>query len=396
MPRAVAQSSQQSIERVEIIGAPRIADDRVTLRVRVEDAVARPVMGLQQEDFSLRVDDALQPLATWVSPRESVPPPAWIIILLDMSGSMRMTDARGGTRLEGAIEATREFLAATADRGGDTQVAIVPFGEGSGTLASCAFEVSRRTLDRFYRADDVRLANFLENLAGFEPCASTNLYDPLTQAVRFFNSSDDPRFALPPDDSELPAPRLSVILLSDGYDNAGDEERRFAALGRSLEISPRVTVHTIGYGEQPRFDDGRPVSREDVEAGLFDPELYLDEERLEQIARQTGGLYAFTPDRVAITESLLLFLDALLGEYELSFDSPIFERGSRPTVIASVATDTITVDSAPVSYSMLGLRRLVLRTRLSLLAGTLLLLAIGGIVPFQLWTRVLSAQEQEI
>lgn len=395
MPRAVAQLSQQSIERVEIIGAPRVADDRVTLRIRVEDGVARPVMGLQQEDFSLRVNDELQPLATWVSPRESVPPPAWIIILLDMSGSMRMTDARGGTRLEGAIGATREFLVATADRGGDTQVAIVPFGEGSGALAGCAFEVSRRTLDRFYSANDVRLANFLDNLAEFVPCASTNLYDPLTQAVRFFNSND-PRFALPPEDSGLPEPRLSVILLSDGYDNAGDEERRFAALGRLLEISPRVTVHTIGYGEQPRFENGQPVSREDVEAGLFDPELYLDEERLEQIARQTGGLYAYTPDRVAITESLLLFLDALLGEYELSFRSPMFERGSRPTVITSVATATTAIDSAPVSYAMLGLRRLALHTRLSILAGTLLLLVIAGLLPFQLWTRVLSAQEQEI
>ncbi|NJL99746.1 MAG: VWA domain-containing protein [Synechococcaceae cyanobacterium SM2_3_2] len=329
------------------------------------------------------------------SPQESVAPPAWIIVLLDMSGSMRAPDPRGGTRLEGAISSIRQFLEATSQRSGDTQVSIVPFGEGSGSLAECAFTVDNNTINNFFFADDVKLENFLDTLGTTIPCASTNIYDPLTRSVRFLSDIEDPRFAPQPIDSGLPDPRLSVILLSDGFDNAGNEEQRFNNLESFLSNNDRVIVHTIAYGERYTLED-RPVTRADVEAGAFDPELFLDEQRLQQIAFASGGLYAYTPDQFAIRDSLLLFLDSLLGEYEITYAQQLFDRGLRYTLTANVSpSDGEIVSSEPSFYRMLGVRRLGLATRINLLIATFAVFLFAGLLPFLFWANYLRNQESE-
>ena len=46
-------------------------------------------------------------------------------------------------------------------------------------------------------------------------------------------------------------PRLSVILLSDGFHNKGNEKNEFENLEILLKDNPQIIVHTLGYGFTP-------------------------------------------------------------------------------------------------------------------------------------------------
>ncbi|MBE9170678.1 VWA domain-containing protein [Pleurocapsales cyanobacterium LEGE 06147] len=205
--------------KAEIVGNPTVNEDEVTIRVKVTREDGRPIVTLQDTDFSIKVNgEEINQLTDWKSPedRDNIQPPAWIIVLLDFSGSMQQKDSRGTTRLQGAINAIREFINLSAKRGSNIQVSIVPFGEGG---HGCAGDrVDNKTLDRFLSAGDFKLQNYLDTLETRTPCASTNLYEPLNRAVRFLANTQDPRFHLPKDSKDL-EPRLSIIFLSDGYSN---------------------------------------------------------------------------------------------------------------------------------------------------------------------------------
>ncbi len=210
----------------EIVGSPTVNDERVTVRIKVKATDDKPAMGLEDTDFNLLVDN--KPVKfrkkDWKSARETTPPPAWIIFLLDSSGSMNNKDSSGTTKLAGAINAIREFTAASVDRGSNTQVAIVPFGEPGPHCQG--YQVSNEELNKFFPAGDFKLSNYLDYLAAQVPCASTNIYEPLSKAVRFLANSEDKRFQ----DSNQPQPKLSVILLSDGYHNKANEAQDFKIL----------------------------------------------------------------------------------------------------------------------------------------------------------------------
>ena len=73
-----------------------IEDDgeQVTLQVKVKGERNQPILNLSQENFKLEVFDTKTKNTyknldfTWKSPREATPPPAFIVVLLDFSGSM--------------------------------------------------------------------------------------------------------------------------------------------------------------------------------------------------------------------------------------------------------------------------------------------------------------------
>ncbi|WP_039714176.1 hypothetical protein [Scytonema millei] len=81
---------------------------------------------------------------------------------------------------------------AIAERSPNTQIAIVPFGD-SGVNYS-GYPVNRENLDKFFPASDFKLGNYLDFLGGQIPCASTNLYEPVTKTINFLSSTEDSRF----------------------------------------------------------------------------------------------------------------------------------------------------------------------------------------------------------
>lgn len=393
----------------EIVGKPTLEEDRVTVRIKVKDANDKPVMGLQDTNFSLIVDR--KPLEfrgkDWKSPDETIPPPAFIIVLLDYSGSMQQKDSQGTSKIEGAMKAIREFTTELGNRCPKNstiecpkpQVSIVPFGDAGPNCAGNP--VNQDVLNKFFPAGDYKLNNYLDYLGNQKPCASTNIYEPLTKSIQFL-AADDPRFSVP-EDSNLPQPRLSVVLLSDGYHNKPNEERDFNNLLTLLKRNEKITVHTLGYGFTPaqlgqKYGLGRPAKRSDIGKGdrKVPEEEFVDENRLAEIAKVTGGIAEFSPNSQAVAEKLKLFMNALLGEYQISYQQPDAERGSKHDVVAIVQSDgasKVQSESASYTIAVFG-RSLPLSTRMMMLLAVLGVIGAGGILPFWLWANHLK-QEME-
>lgn len=390
------------------ISSATVNEDRVTIRVRVTDEKDKPVMRLSETDFQLFVDG--QPnkvnFDDWKSSEEATPPPAWIIVLLDMSGSMRASDSRGTTKIQGALEAIRKFTELAAERGGgNTQIAIVPFGDGAPKCEG--YPVNKNTLDKFFPAGDFKLQNYLDFLQGLTPCASTNLYEPLERAIRFLGNTEDIRFHPSQEkdsQSSEPKPRLSIVLLSDGFHNKPNEKLDFENLKSLLEDNSKIIVHTLGYGSTPeqlkqKYKLPNLATRDNLWYGQGTPpqgkvlaEEFVDKDRLTEIAQPSGGIAEFSQDAETIAENLKLFLNALLGEYEITYTEPNPERGSSHKVKVSVDG----VESAPKDYriGVFG-RSLPSPVRVTMLICTLLLAVFAGIVPFYFWGQKLKQEATE-
>lgn len=384
------------VKEAEIVGNPIVKDDQVTVRIKVKGEEDKPEIDLQDTDFSLLVDG--KPVnfnsQNWKSATETIPPPAWIVFLLDYSGSMTRTDSRGGTKLKGAINAIREFQKALQERGGDTQIAIVPFGE-LGDQCKNGF-INDKKLDSFLSVSDVKINNYLNYLASKKPCASTNIYTPLTKAINLLGNKQDPRFYVEPD-SNKPQPRLSVILLSDGYHNKPNEAQDFRRLINLLERNPQIIVHTLGYGLTPeqlgrKYNLGRAAKRSDI--GKVPAEEFVDSKRLAAIANATGGIAEFSPDAIAVTEKLKIFLDALLGEYEITYTEPNPRRYSSHNVSVKVDSDVVS-DEKPYRMGGFGDKNLSIQKRIPIILFVFIALLIGGFIPFSIWANKLKREAED-
>lgn len=388
------------VKKTEVIGSPTFKDEKVTIRIKVNNQEDRPLMGLEDTNFKLTVDKKevkFKP-KDWKSPEETVPPPAWIIVLLDFSGSMNQVDSGGTKKIAGAINAIRQFTKISGERGGNTQISIVPFGKAGSKCPESP--VNEETLDKFLAANDFKLQNNLDYLSSLSPCASTDLYEPLTTAVKFLANTKDSRFYLP-ENSSQPQPRLSIILLSDGYHNALNEATDFAALTKLLQRKENITVHTLGYGLTPqelgvKYKLGRPATRADLNKRKVPEAEFVDQQRLAKIAKLTGGIAEFSGNAERIAENLQLFLNALLGEYEITFTQPNAERGSKHKVQVKVSSqDGKAKESQTIEYIMpvFG-RSLPLGVRLIMVISVLCIVIIFGIVPFHYWGKYLKAEAQ--
>ncbi|MBC6423704.1 MAG: VWA domain-containing protein [Hormoscilla sp. SP5CHS1] len=305
---ALSSPAQALVEKVEITQKPVVDrnSSTVTLRVKVTGKNNKPVP-LEEQDFSLKIncnsrryncqEIGSKEWKDWKNPKEAKPPPAFIIVLLDFSGSMKGTDSGGRTKYAAAIQAIRGFVDALSDRGPDTELAIVPFGGDEYSGSSCPYDklISSAQLNRFFYVTDEKHSIHLDNLEDRKPCAqTTNLYGSLSKAVRLLGNSDNSRFHPEEEENEppKPQPKLSIIMLSDGYhtaDSEAQEEEEFQDLMRLLERDEeigKITIHTLGYGRKPEYLQreyglSRPATRQDVRkhAGLENE--FVDRERLQ-------------------------------------------------------------------------------------------------------------------
>jgi VWFA-related protein len=338
----------------EIVGNPSVNGDKVTIRIKVKQKDGKPVMDLSEDSFNLLVDGKPVTFKSkdWKSAREATPPPVWVVFLLDYSGSMKGKDTKGTTKIVGAINAIRQFNEAAAKRSSTTKVSIVPFGEGA---TDCNRPVTPTEIGDFLPANDAKLGNELDNLQSGNPCASTNIYDPVTETVKFLTNPPKESSLQPVDGSEV-QPRLVVVLLSDGYHNKPKEEADFERLMNFLRRQDSVSIHTLGYGLTQeelgrKYGLGRRARRSDVGEKKKVPEAeFVDQDKLTQIANTTGGIAEFSPDAKTVSEKLDVFLSSILGEYEISYTEPNPERGSKHDIKVEVKTATEVVNSEPKNY----------------------------------------------
>ncbi len=124
------------IKTAEIVNH-KIEEDKVTIRVKLKDENEKPIPEqIARSKFSLKVKDYDRDktyknvkIIEFLNPQESEKPAARIVVLLDMSGSMKSKDSSNTRKLDGAITAIEKFIKEAKNLGGDTQIAIVPFGE---------------------------------------------------------------------------------------------------------------------------------------------------------------------------------------------------------------------------------------------------------------------------
>ena len=395
------------------INKPKVKQDEVTLRIQVRKEKKRPALQLRRDNFQILVDGEKVDIKNWTNPENNEPPPAKIIVLLDLTGSMKGTDQRNQSKLQGAVNAISRFVDAAENRGGNTEIAIVPFGVARpNTNCSQNYPVDNDALDNFFRAGDEagydelkwQLNNYLSKEKKL--CTYTDLYNPLIKAVNFLGSKYPPP---DPDSQEeeseppqTPPPRLAVILLSDGYHTEGNEAEDFAYLKEELEQYSHIPVNTLGYGRTPEElgktykseCGGTPATRTDVGRGRCKvPESkFVDRQRLEEIADLTGGIASFSGHPQAIANALIEFLNSLLGEYEITYHTPKPERGKTYEVQVVVADEGSTAKSNSEYYRVIW-DPLSSQTRFGIFICVLLVITVAGILPFWLWGKYIKEQE---
>ncbi|MDB9307920.1 hypothetical protein PN471_04520 [Aphanizomenon sp. CS-733/32] len=70
---------------------------------------------------------------------------------------MNQVDSGGTKKIAGAINAIRQFTKISGERGGNTQISIVPFGKAGSKCPESP--VNEETLDKFLAANDFKLQN---------------------------------------------------------------------------------------------------------------------------------------------------------------------------------------------------------------------------------------------
>ncbi|MCL2929779.1 MAG: hypothetical protein O4807_14590 [Trichodesmium sp. St19_bin2] len=443
------------VERVEIIQAKPDKDDgSVALRFQAFDRNNKAVMRLPEKSITLRVcsqDQECQELGLgnkkWTTPAPEKLPPAWVIVLLDFSGSMKRCEERGSwdeissqclgkSKLKGAIEAIQKFSKDVAGRSQKTKIAIVPFSESGGSCVGK--KVSRKTLNEFKPAGSDEIENILKELQETAPkdiCGATNIYDPLMAAVRFLGDENEPRFnppkadSLETTDSKEPEPRLSIILLSDGYHSiyansqkrkryqteAEAEREHFETkLIPALEENSHITVNTIGYGktaqelkqeynlkDEPKIEnlyllkDDLPVADITNYKRLKQiSEEFVDQQSLIRIAEITRGVHEFSASANDVANALTDFLNAMLNEYEITYVQPTSsDRGSAHNVqvIVKSPDEGRDIKSQPESYTFPWVGpKLPAKVRGVVFLFVLVMVIVGIFIPFWLFTKSLK------
>ena len=178
-----------------------------------------------------------------------------VLLVLDISGSMRAEDFEGANRIQVAKSVVTDFL---SHREND-HIGLVVFSGESFTL--CPLTLDYRTLMESLR--DVEIGQLEDGTA---------IGDALATAIYRLRVSE--------------SKTKIVILLTDGENNAGIIDPKTAT---SLAQSFGIKVYTIGMGKE----GGARIPYADTTFGKRYHEVltYLDEGTLKQIANGTGGRY---------------------------------------------------------------------------------------------------------
>ncbi len=213
-------------------------------------ALARPQLGHTDEEVSTEGVD--------------------IMLILDISESMRALDFQPDNRLAVAKKTMREFI---GKRSSD-RIGLVVFGARSFT--KCPLTLDYNVLDRFI--DEVTFTDF-----SYQTAIGTAL---ATAANRLKDSN---------------ARSKVIVLLTDGSNNAGDIPPLTAAKA-AAELG--IKIHTIGVGKEGKVPI--PVKVQNPFTGTIKEQVQmmdsdLDEKTLQEIAAESGGDFfrAQSPEKLA-------------------------------------------------------------------------------------------------
>ncbi len=246
----------------------RSAISVVTIQASVRDHRGRIVSGLTAKDFEVRDNGQLQPILSLRSDRQS---PLSVAILIDMSGSMRLSDktAMASQGYESVLSQLRQ---------GQDEVAVFTFD-------------SSLHQHRDFTRDVASLKGFVP---GFDPFGTTSLYDATAATARRLAARS--------------ATHKAVIVLTDGSDNSSAmTAREVSGLASSIDV-PVFVVATV-----PDVDQRLVVAAADRK-GASDADL-------RDLAEWTGGQFVFASTLVETAVVASSLINDLRQQYVLAIEA---------------------------------------------------------------------------
>lgn len=202
-----------------------------------------------------------------------------IVLVLDMSGSMRAADLQP-TRLQAAKEVIDKFI----QRRRTDRIGFVVFGRE-------AFPALAPTLD--YTALRQTVAAMEIGVLSDESHSATAIGDGLGTALNYLRRSD--------------ARSKVVVLLTDGANNAGHVDPMHAAQFASA-LHVKVFTILMGQSDEAPIVTGRDIfGRPVMQMARFPVDPVL----LQRIAQETGGQFFRATDRVSLEQAFHTILDRL-------------------------------------------------------------------------------------
>ncbi len=193
-----------------------------------------------------------------------------ILLVLDISESMRAEDFEGTNRIQTAKSVINAMLEKRLTHRENDRIGLVVFAGESFTL--CPLTLDYQVLAELL--GDVEIGQLEDGTA---------IGDALATATQRLRASE--------------SKTKIVILLTDGENNAGSINPGTAA---SLAKSFGIKVYTIGMGKE----GGARIPYADMTFGKRYREVltYLDEDTLKQIAQTTGGRYFRATDTQSLKQ----------------------------------------------------------------------------------------------
>jgi VWFA-related protein len=246
----------------------RSSADVVTIQASVRDQRGRVLSGLTPADFEIRDNGELRTILSLRSDRQS---PLSLAVLVDMSGSMRISEKRAMAR-----QAYASLIAQL--RQGQDEAAVFTFD-------SALHERQPFTTD---------LSTLGRALAEFEPFGTTSLYDATAAAARRLSSRTGAHKA--------------IVVLTDGLDTSSTmTAAELSGLASSIDV-PVFIVATVPSVDQ-RFmmensDRPRPEAAD-----------------LRDLCEWTGGQFIFASTMVETIVTASTLVDELRQQYVLAIEA---------------------------------------------------------------------------
>jgi VWFA-related protein len=251
----------------------RSSVDLVTIQASVRDNHGRPMTGLTAGDFEIRDNGQIRPV---LSLRADLRSPISLAVLVDMSGSMRVTTKRAMAR-----QAFDSILGQL--RTGEDEVALFTFDS---TLHE------RHPFTR-------NLEALQDALSDFEPFGTTSLYDATAETARKL--------------ADRSAAHKAIIVLTDGIDTSSSlTATEVSGLASSIDV-PVYIVATV-----PSVDERLMMEGLDHAPGA-------DSADLRSLAQWTGGQFIFAS---TFTETVIVASN-LVNELRRQYVLAIEAAGSR-------------------------------------------------------------------
>ena len=178
-----------------------------------------------------------------------------LLLAVDISGSMGQDDMKKGHRVVMRLDVVKDVVGDFVERRQGDRMGLILFGTQAYLQTPLTFD--RNTVRTLLQETPLGIAG-----------ERTAIGDAIGLAVKRLQ--------------DRPEENRVLILLSDGYNNAGEVDPLLAA---GLAAKEGIRIYTIGFGAEEMVTRGLLFNRR------VNPSADLDTETLTEIARLTGGIY---------------------------------------------------------------------------------------------------------